>query len=504
MWIEKKLDKKETLLFFLSLSMLYVFPIVHADYLYIDDQWRSLLLVDDLWRMQGRLFSELLYNALTFTSSMPNIFPLPLLLSMVAISFAMRSLVFHFYSEASFSKCLVVLPLLCSPFFLGNLTYQYDGPAMVLAVAAIIAAITMPIKNTTLNVILPACLITVALGLYQLTISLFIALCCCELIVHLSRKTTWRSFFTLATLRVFQLISGAILYAFTAHALSNTNRGKPLTIDAMWAHVIEHRLEVTAEKIGLLNSQGMGWTAAMLLLFAGIGGAFLVKQALANEPGVLGKSGVLLALCFMAVVLSLCVPGAMLFLSENRLDARNLIGFSALLMLLFYLAHKGLECIHRWAGLVLIVPCLGMFSLSYMYGQVLNAKKEYEASLSSSIAYDLTSRAELKGVENFNFSLPNDESSAYWVPASEGTIALIPVIGYLLSSDNTVLFPDRFRRLGINRVFWIKESIKRSMEKNEGEKIVDNKQYTIYLIGNEGLIQLKSHKEMVAPGSAGQ
>lgn len=499
MWLERKFDKKDVFLFFLVLSVVYVFPMVHADYLYIDDQWRSLLLVDDLWRKQGRVFAELLYGALTFTSSMPNIFPLPLLLSMIAISFAMRSLVFYVYADVDLSKCLVVLPLLCSPFFLGSLTYQYDGPAMVLAVAAMVAAITLKPESVGLKVIVPAVLITVALGLYQLTIALFIGLCCLDVILDIHKKASWHMVCLTVILRGSQLVLGMVVYFFTAYLLSDTGRGKLLTFDSHWIHIVGSRLEIAVEKISLLNSRGVSWMFATLLFLAGAGGLIFVRRCLANEDRLLGKISILIVLLLVTAVLFLCIPGVMLFLDENRMDARNLMGFSVLLILLFYLAHEALSKIHPWAGICLVVPCLYMVSLSYMYGQVLNAKKEYEASLSNNIIYDLTSRIEFRDVVDFNFSAPDNESDSYWVPASEGTMELTPVIRYLLSSDNTILFPHRLQRMGINKVYWTKASINKLMAENKGKLIVDNKQYRIYLVGNEGLIQIKSHKVMVAP-----
>ncbi len=209
------------------------------------------------------------------------------------------------------------------------------------------------------------------------------------------------------------------------------------------------------------------------------------------------KVGMLMAIFFTVGVLLLCTPNVMLFLHEDRMDARNLMGCSSLLILVFYLAHDALNRIKHGAGRCLIIPCLYMFSLSYLYGQVLNAKKEYEASLSTNIAYDLTSRIELRDVEGFNFSAPDAESDAYWVPASEGALALMPVLRYVLSDDNTILFPDHLKRLGISKVYWVRASIDQLMAQNKGKLIVDNKQYRVYGVGNEG--QIKSHRESAAP-----
>lgn len=499
MGFEKKRNAKDVFLFFLALSVVYVFPIIHADYLYIDDQWRSLLLVDDLWRKQGRVFAELLYGAMTFTSSMPNIFPLPLLVSMIAIAWAMRSLVFYLYVEVDYSKCLVVLPLLCSPFFLGNLTYQYDGPAMVLAVAAMVAAFTIKPENVVLTVVMPALLVTLALGLYQLSVSLFIGLCCLESLLSIHSAIPWRTVICRVVLRALQLASGLLIYYFTAYSLADNSRGRLLAFDVNWIPSVVNRLHLVIDKMSLLNSHGVNWMWALLLLLAGAGGLFFVSKCLARTDRLPAKVGILMIVCLTVMVLLLCTPGVMLILHEDRMDARNLMGFSTLLILLFYLAHDALSRVNSRAGTCLIIPCLYLFSLSYLYGQVLSAKKEYEVNLLTHIDYDLTSRIELREVEGINFSPPDSKSDAYWVPASEGTLALMPVLKYVLSDDNTVLFPDRFKRLGINKVFWVSDSINQMVAQNKGELIVDNSRYRIYRVGNEALIQIKNHAAFSAP-----
>ena len=77
----------------------------------------------------------------------------------------------------------------------------------------------------------------------------------------------------------------------------------------------------------------------------------------------------------------------------------------------------------------------------------------------------------------------------------------MPVLRYVLSDDNTILFPDHFKRLGISKVYWVRASINQLMAQNKGQLIVDNKQYRIFRVGNEGLIQIKTHTESAAPES---
>ena len=177
----RELGRRQVWLFFLLATLLYVLPLILADYPYIDDNWRSLS-AGMAWARAGRLFAELFYNALTFSNAAPNIFPLPLLIATLAMASALTSLTFHYFREPTIARCLVLLPLWYNPFFLQNLSYQYDGPVMVLSVVAVIYAITFRHPSRSVQWLVPSFLIALALGLYQVSINVFLGLCCLEVL----------------------------------------------------------------------------------------------------------------------------------------------------------------------------------------------------------------------------------------------------------------------------------------------------------------------------------
>lgn len=82
-FLQRELSQRQVALFFLLATALYVLPLILADFPYIDDNWRTLA-AGNAWAGQGRLFADWFYQALTFTGAAPNIFPLPLLLAVVA------------------------------------------------------------------------------------------------------------------------------------------------------------------------------------------------------------------------------------------------------------------------------------------------------------------------------------------------------------------------------------------------------------------------------------
>jgi len=175
-WLDRELGGRRVWLFFVFATFAYVLPLILADYSYIDDNWRSLA-AGLGWAGEGRLFTQLFYNAMTFSGAAPNIFPLPLLIASLAMAWALTRLTFHYFAEPRLSHCLVVLALWYNPFFLQNLSYQYDGPAMVLSLVAVIFAITFRSASRVQQWIVPALLIALAIGLYQVSINVFFGLC---------------------------------------------------------------------------------------------------------------------------------------------------------------------------------------------------------------------------------------------------------------------------------------------------------------------------------------
>lgn len=450
MQIEKVLSKNEVLGILLFLSLVYVFPIIRADYAYVDDNWRSLLLADDGWRTQGRVLLEWLNKFLAFNGSALNIFPLPLLIATCAMALAMTRLVFHYFPQPRLVACLVVFPLLGNPFFLGNISYQFDGPGMMLAVVAAIYAVTCEHKSALLRGVASALLVVVILSLYQPIISVFVGLCLVEYLWNIRNRKSAREILSRMVERVLQLLVGGALYYLTAYQMANNKRGDIVLFDQQWIEVARDKFLFSMDRVMELINSGNALLAVVLLLVASVGFAWLVKdiRALAGRRGekmlVLG-----IGLCTIPVLV-ISVPGVMLFVAEPFLDARNFVSFSVILLLIFLLAH---ECLGRlWHGLrlLLIIPVLWMFSFCYAYGQVIIAKKELETAMATYVAHDLIATPELRDTNVIYYVGPRTNGN--WLPRGHGAMISMPTLRYILSNANIVLHPQFLTRLGINNV----------------------------------------------------
>lgn len=493
MLVDKTLNSREVFFIFVVLSIFYVFPIVHADYKYIDDNWRALLIGTEDWRPQGRVLLEMMLKGLTFGQSTINIFPLPLFISVFIIAMAMTRLTLRYFPEPSAACCLVVLPLLTNPFFLGNLTYQYDGPAMVVSVAVVAYAITFDVKAVAYRCIGSAVLIAAALAFYQLTISVFIGLCVVELFWLISNGRSVKDVLSCVVQRVLQLVLGGGLYFITAYQWVDDRRGNLNLIDGEWFALVSRKFMFAMDKISLLFNSQLLCVAMVFLFFALMGYMMLLRRVVTMSGGAGGRVAVL-GLCMVSVPLVVvCVPGAMLFLAEPNLDARNYLGFSSALVLVFYLGYVFLSSLGRRLLVSFVVPALFMFSFCYAYGQVLIAKKQLQSAMATYMAYDLVTNSELKSKRIFYFL--GQRTAGNWIPQVHGAMSRLPVLRYILSDSNTLLFPETFAAMGIVNVingdiFGFSSELD-ALKKQPCQSVVDNRFYTICVVGDVGLIAIK-------------
>ena len=480
--LHRELGDRQVMLFFLFATMLYVLPLILADFPYIDDNWRTLA-AGNAWAGQGRLFADWFYQALTFTGAAPNIFPLPLLLAVVAMSLALTRLTFHYFAEPTLACCLVPLPLWYNPFLLQNLSYQYDGPIMILSMVAVIHAITFEGASRVQRWLVPSVLLALAIGLYQISLNVFVGLCCVELLRALSRPIQWPDILRMLGWKLGQLVLGLLIYSVTAYPFIGTQRQSDLLnwstqpllqIGVNFARVVE--------KVALLFHGGYPWVFAVLVLCALAGCVWPLQSR--RQP--LWQT--LLACLIALALLALLVPGITLLFRDFNEGARTLMGFGVLLVGLFYLAHLMLASGHHRLPLLLAIPLLATLSLSFAYGRVLSLQKTFSNSALYSLSHDIAEHRELREAKRIYLSVSYSDR---WLASAAGSFKRLPVLPYLLNVDYFVL-AENLPAAGITNVVAERERRNATRVGYQGfPALVDSLYYRIYLIGDYGFIVMK-------------
>ncbi|MBV7547591.1 glucosyltransferase domain-containing protein [Pseudomonas sp. PDM26] len=486
-FLVRELSRHQVWRFFLFATFLYVLPLILADFPYIDDNWRSLA-AGMAWAEQGRLFAQLFYNALTFSHAAPNIFPLPLLIATLAMASALTSLTFHYLRQPTVACCLVLLPLWYNPFFLQNLSYQYDGPTTTLSLVAVIYAITFRHPLRSVQWLVPSFLIALALGLYQISLNVFLGLCCLELLRAANDKTTPVPWGDLLGWKAAQLILGGLIYSVSAGPFMDSNRTALLNWSAHPLLQIQINIARVLEKVVLLFNGGWLWVFGGLLLLAMAGAVRLGLNVAARQDG--GPKKLLIGLmCLLTLPLvTLLVSGVALFFRDFNEGARTLIGFAVLLVLLCYLSHLALASIHERLPLLLIIPLLAMLSLSFAYGRVLTVQKTFASTALASLDYDIVSHQALREAKRIYMSVTYSD---YWLTAAAGSFKQMPVLHYLLNTDFYML-AENLPKAGITNVVAERERRNATRVGYQGyPPLVDSQFYRIYLIGDYGFIVMK-------------
>lgn len=486
----KPLGPRRIVVVFCTAVLLFVYPIVQADYPYGDDVPRGLLLGEELWKTQGRWFMQLFQTVASFNSHSINVFPLPLLMMLPVLVFALVALSRHYFPNPCLLDCQVVLPLLYSPFFLGNLSYQYDGPMMVLALSCVIYAITLRAKRACWRVCMSGVLLAVAAGLYQITLQVFVSLCCVECVRYISEGRALRPILLALMERVVQLLAGGLLYYFSAFQFYASWRGAMAQPDSGWVELLKLRAIAVTKVLGLFVNDGNRWLfiASISLAAVGLGLTLLVVFGTRHSPSQ--RLGLVLLCATALLLIAVCVPGAILIIQDFALNSRSLMAFSCVMVLVFYLARIALSAVHPLLNALLIIPLLCMLSFAFAYGRVLVAQKAFETRVVYSVAYDLSSRPQLHDIQDFYLIAP--EHLQVWLPAAAAVTAQMPGLEFILDLKQ-VTSAERLVMAGITNVGSRQRSeFVQASRGGEAQLLVANTFYDIVRLNGTGYILLKT------------
>ncbi|MGF6096032.1 glucosyltransferase domain-containing protein [Pseudomonas sp. 18175] len=489
--MQRELTRSEVLCFFAIALCVYSWPLISVGYLYYDDVWRTYFSPAS-WTAEGRLLISPLYNAMGFNADTPNVYPLPLVIAIGVMVFALRYWVFKLFERPTLSGCLVVLPIWYSPFFLQNLSYQYDGPAMVLGVVAVLYASVCQFNRAWQTLLVSSALLAASLMLYQLSINLFIVLCCIWLIRKIIEKTPPVEVVTLLASRVLALGMAVGLYVIGVSSLMNTER------QGILAFSYEGVLKVVTRMVQVLGNIDSVFPVALKLIMAALacmaffGYVQLYRRLV--RPSIKLRWGVCLSVAYLFIipVAIFCISGAALFFQEFNTGFRTFLGASGVLVMVFYLSHEVLVSFRWWGGLVLMVPLMYCLSVSYGYGRVLTFQEDVENSMLNRLAYDI-GHSEV-GRLNILYMIP--ALSVVSPPAAQGLYRAMPVLKEI-GAFGYVVLPEMLPRVGVDNVYMNRDpAIKSVLGNGQYQPVVATADYEIYAVGETGYIVMK---DVLAP-----
>lgn len=479
----RELTPRQVISVFLACVFLYAYPLVKADFSFYDDTLRSNE-ADANWIGEGRPLIQVYYHVLSFSGWVPNLFPLQLIISLLVMAFALRRLVFWGFDKPTLSSCLVVLPILYNPFFLQNLSYQYDGSAVALSLVAIIYAVTSNGVRKWRAIIISGMCVAIACALYQISLNFFIVFCCFEFVKCVSDRKSAAEIFSMMGIRLGTVAVGSLIYLISVYPFMHSDRQGMLSVSKESIVEIFLRSVQVAHQVStpypLMFKVLMGGLFAVALL-----GCLWVGKEILYCKGTRLSKGVLIGVyCLILPVVYFSFSGIALVFEVYNKDYRTLLGLSGAMVLVFFLSHKVLVGFRWWCSFVLVLPLYYSLSVSYAYGRILAYQKTYEAAVLTSLAYDIqhSELARVKSIHIINSWMGGAS------PASEGLYRAMPVLKGVVDFTYVIL-PEMLPRVGVRNVDGEADVIiERDLKLGVYKSLLETQNYKLYVVMDEGYV----------------
>jgi hypothetical protein len=377
------------------MGVVYCFPIWLADRYYNDDLLRSIRGYTD-WGDAARPFASWLTSIFNFqypwmakfhSSVLVDTGPLLQILAVAILAFGATLLGMVILNQPlRFSTVLVVFPIIGSPFLLENLSYKFDALSMAVALTISIAA-AINIKDKTLDLSVGVILLTVAYGLYQPSVNVFIGTSALFVLAKLwNDKVLARKF---VYMNIAKFVGATLIYELAV--VSYFPFGS--------AYSIMHSQIIVPSNDGVLafiRNVGDATTqivepfsdVPLLSFFAITSIAIFGARITCTGSKKLLNFGVFV-IGTLIIVFSIC--GILLVLQNPMLSPRAFMGLTVFLVYVLFCIKVAFEYFKRVSTILLVIPVYYLYFLAFAYGAAAKSQTKYDYQLSTSIVHNLNS-----------------------------------------------------------------------------------------------------------------
>lgn len=161
-------------LIFLAILGLFLYPILHGNFYYPDDYYRSAT-GDISFTQTGRFLAQLIFITINASNIAYDLSPLLQVLAIIFLSFSLASLSLKWKLNRTSSSLALSLTV-CTPFFLQDLSYRFDSLTISMALSCIIwfFILEKTFTSSYKKILFKSILLLAALNLYQPTLNTFL------------------------------------------------------------------------------------------------------------------------------------------------------------------------------------------------------------------------------------------------------------------------------------------------------------------------------------------
>lgn len=479
------MDRK---IFFVSLTLIaiYVFPLLTSNIYYYDDLSRVMFGYSG-WVGDARPVGDILYRILSFGNLIPDLFPFPLIISIIALCLTF-SIIWQTFNtnENIIIYAVCFTPLVFNPLFISNLHFRYDAPFMVLSICFALLPFAITVQNTFIQIICGSLFIVLSFSSYQTAINVFIIFCSLEALRNIINYS-YHFCCKKIVIRMASLFLGYLIYAKMVIPSIHLNNyfaklNKTLTLDhAFPGKVYDHYIASMSIFVDD-NSNGFKlFFFALISIFVVTIIFIFVKLLKHNDK----KRAILfITTAIIALTVSLfCIIGLVVFSENPVYYPRVYLGLGAFITTMIFPVcwiKNNHNRIIVYAAIA--IPFTYMFSFGFAANNAIRLEDEHIKTISILIVKDILSSGNI----NDDIELTVNGKLKLSAQAKIASTAF-PLIKFLLPK----VFDNKYdggqfmlRRMGLPRISYDNIAEKNMSQKNYLRKS-ENYYYQIWLVNEK-------------------
>ncbi|XUA20727.1 glucosyltransferase domain-containing protein [Citrobacter sp. OP27] len=399
---EKRFSNQQSFFMLLSISAIFMLPIINANIYYVDDISRAQTNLLG-WSGLGRPVSDLLFMMFSISHRGVDVSPLPQALSILVNALSSYVLLRCISKENSINSILLSAIPVVSPLYIQNMLYRYDSLSMSLAVLFSIYASYIALARSK-KLIHASILIILSFCLYQASMPIFpilIMLGACKL--HKDNKPflifilKWAVIYLVSTL-VYKIISGFFIAS---------SRGELIFSKTNWVNMLDANINsfywLFKSAYGHHGEFIFASLISLSLIFSTI---LLIKNQIHSHDKIKSLSQSLL-ITVLPIISVLTAAIFISVLSESFIVPRVALGFGFVISFLIYTLHI------KSHNNIVIFSCsfiVLFISICSSYAVVSATKKQYDGDLllTAQIKTTIENNQQLKDLDFHTYGRVNE------------------------------------------------------------------------------------------------
>jgi len=391
-------------------SLVYVLPIIIANFYYIDDLGRSLE-GNTGWKGNGRPLADWVAIILSDGKPLMDVSPWIQILSVVTLDYVLILFVKKLIPMASAFQLFIVASFAyLNLFMLENLSYKFDSFGMIVSLGIFLLLYSLPDKNVNRKFLCLSSSLAVLLSLsiYQASVGAYISLAVLEVIYFLYQKSMWRDIMERVALRVLGILTGGLVYKLIIANRYVDKHGYSAEHSSFLNPFSSADVSILIDNLASFGNMfrdyglTLGVLGILLLLVLYIGLGIIAKSIWRNREDTFSVKVITIFFLMISPVVFLLAAVAFLAMLRAPIFApRVMMSFTVFTLftglVIYYLSESG-----GWLGektffTLGVLVLVGMLSFSSYYGNLLTRQEKINSLVATFLVYDINEVEQNKG-----------------------------------------------------------------------------------------------------------